>query len=156
MLPVIERDSVACLDLKDGQFEAGVVDDVAAGSCCRGEDPVFGGQDVGAGVDGGVVAGVNTRTVPAPEHGGFVHGGVGVVGQGDAVCAEGGGDDAVGQCRGVGLVGVAQQAGDFGADVVDLPGRAACGHRRDDRGGLLLHPFLGHRRSTARQGFSGE
>ena len=108
LLAVVEFHAVLRVGFEHGHANAGVIDDVAPGKPGRGEDSPLGGQDLGAGVDGAVVAGVDAGAVAAAQRGGLPEVGVGGGGQGDAVLAQSAVDDACRQLWRVVAVGVAQ------------------------------------------------
>ena len=142
-LPGVELQFLVGLVFQQRQTDAGVIDCAAVAQPGGGQDPPLGGQDVGAGVDGGVVAGVDAGAVAATQRRGLVFLGVGVGGQRNAVLRKGGRHDAVGYLRAAGMVGVTQHSLGLGADMINRPGGPGFGDGGDDRGGLLVYPGVG-------------
>jgi hypothetical protein len=102
----------------------------------------LGGQNLGAGVDGGVVGSVNAGAVAPAQRRGLVALDVSVCRDRDAVGAQGGVDDAVEDGQVGVLVGVAQLAGCLSTNVVDLPGGSGLCDGVDDVSGMVVDAFL--------------
>ena len=66
LLAVVEVDTVLGVLFEQGQSDAGVVGDTAAAGGRGGQDAPLGGHHLGAGVDGGVVGGVDAGGVAPP------------------------------------------------------------------------------------------
>ncbi len=120
------------------------VDGAAAVECGGVQDAPLGGEDLGAGVEGGSVARVHAGAVAAAKRGGFGH--VAVVDarqwQGYRLGERRGGD-ALRECVIGGMPGRSHDALRFGEHMMALPGGARHGHGGD---GLMrpgADPFRG-------------
>jgi hypothetical protein len=100
---------------------------------------------VGAGVDGGIVAGVHRGAIAPAQRHRLVHLGIGVGAQGDRAVVERVGDDAVERLDVALAAEGAQHPMRLGAHMVHAPRRPVAGHGFDDRFGLLTDPFASDR-----------
>ena len=142
-LPGVELQVLVGLVFQQRQTDAGVIDCATVLQPCGGQNAPLGGQDVGAGVDGGVVAGVDAGTVAAAQRRGSFFSVSAWVVNAMLCCERAAATMRIGGLRAAGVVGVTQHSLGLGANMIYRPGGPGVGDGGDDRRGLFVYPFVG-------------